>query len=88
MSDIKIYPVPSELAASAHIDAARYKAMYDRSIEDPEGFWAEQAARIDWTRPWDQVLDLSEAPATRWFRGGQLNTCWNALDRHVAAGRG
>ena len=66
----------------------RYADLHRRSLADPAGFWAEQATRIDWIRPWDQVLDLSEAPATRWFRGGQLNSCWNCLDRHVAAGRG
>jgi propionyl-CoA synthetase len=65
-----------------------YDLAYRRSLEDPESFWAEAAGAIDWVRPWDQVLDRSAAPFYRWFVGGELNTCWNALDRHVAAGRG
>ncbi len=59
-----------------------------RSLADPEGFWREAAAAIDWERRWDTILDDSNAPFYRWFRGGRLNTCWNALDRHVENGRG
>jgi propionyl-CoA synthetase len=56
-------------------------------LEDPEGFWAEAAAEIDWVEPWDRVLDDSRTPFYRWFTGGRLNTCYNALDRHVERGR-
>ena len=70
------------MSAAAGIDA-----VYRRSIEDPEGFWAEAAGGIDWDRKWAAVLDDSAAPLYRWFTGGVLNTCHNALDRHVAAGR-
>jgi len=62
--------------------------VYRRSLDRPEEFWAEAAERIDWVKPWDRVLDDSRPPFYRWFAGGQLNMCWNALDRHVAAGRG
>jgi propionyl-CoA synthetase len=65
-----------------------YAETYRRSLADPEGFWTEAAAAIDWERRWDKVLDSSRAPFYRWFSGARLNTCWNALDRHVAAGRG
>jgi propionyl-CoA synthetase len=65
-----------------------YAETYRRSIERPEEFWAEAAAAIDWERRWDRVLDASRSPFYRWFAGARLNTCWNALDRHVAAGRG
>jgi propionyl-CoA synthetase len=58
-----------------------------RSVSDPEGFWGEAAAAIDWVEPWQRVLDDSRAPFFRWFAGGRLNTCWNALDRHVEGGR-
>ncbi len=58
-----------------------------RSLADPEGFWGEAAAAIDWERRWDRVLDDGSKPLYRWFRGGRLNTCWNALDRHVERGR-
>src|SRR5882757_7312192 len=65
-----------------------YAETYRRSIEQPEEFWAEAAEAIDWERRWDRVLDASRAPFSRWFPGARLNTCWNAVDRHVAAGRG
>ena len=65
-----------------------YAETYRRSLERPEEFWAEAAEAIDWERRWDRVLDDSNKPFYRWFSGARLNTCWNALDRHVAAGRG
>ncbi|MCW8908335.1 MAG: AMP-binding protein, partial [Sedimenticola sp.] len=64
-----------------------YEEIYARSMEDPEGFWGEQAEAIDWYKPWDKVLDDSRKPFYRWFAGGELNTCYNALDRHVEKGR-
>ncbi len=64
-----------------------YENEYARSMEDPEGFWAEAAAEIDWYKPWDKVLDDSNKPFYRWFQGGELNTCYNAVDRHVEKGR-
>ena len=66
---------------------ANYQETYRRSIERPEEFWAEAAEAIDWERRWDLVLDESRAPFYRWFPGARLNTCWNALDRHVERGR-
>ncbi|MGD8606232.1 MAG: propionyl-CoA synthetase [Myxococcales bacterium] len=57
--------------------------MRRRSLEDPEGFWGEAAEGIDWITRWDRVLDDSNPPFYRWFEGAQLNTCYNALDRHV-----
>jgi propionyl-CoA synthetase len=65
----------------------RYEESYRRSLEDPDDFWAEAAAAIDWDEPWERVLDDSRAPFYRWFSGGRLNTCHNALDRNVANGR-
>ena len=64
-----------------------YVETYSRSIERSEEFWAEAAEAIDWEHRWDRVLDVSRPPFYRWFSGAKLNTCWNALDRHVAAGR-
>jgi len=68
--------------------ASRYDETYRRSMADPEGFWADAAGAIAWDRRWDTVLDTSRPPFARWFVGARLNTCFNALDRHVAAGRG
>jgi propionyl-CoA synthetase len=65
----------------------RFDEVYRRSLEEPEAFWAEAAAEIDWDEPWEHVLDDSRAPFYRWFTGGRLNTCHNALDRHVDGGR-
>jgi propionyl-CoA synthetase len=65
----------------------KYRAVHARSLKDPEGFWAEQAATIDWSRRWDKVLDASAPPFYRWFAGAELNACHNALDRHVEGGR-
>jgi propionyl-CoA synthetase len=64
-----------------------YRRAYRRSIEDPSGFWSEAAAGVDWIRKARRVLDDDRPPFYRWFPGGVLNTCYNALDRHVIAGR-
>ncbi len=64
------------------------EVAHARSLADPAGFWGEAAALVDWVTPPETVLDDSAAPLYRWYPGGQLNTCANALDRHVAAGRG
>ncbi|WP_286202773.1 propionate--CoA ligase [Burkholderia sp. THE68] len=62
-----------------------YREAYRRSIEEPEAFWAEQARRIHWQTPFDQVLDRSRPPFARWFVGGRTNLCHNAVDRHLAS---
>ena len=85
MSDVKIHPVPADVAANAHINAEKYDEMYKRSIDDPEGFWGEAAEAISWYRKWDQVLDQSDSPFYRWFSGGQTNTCYNASCIHQKA---
>ena len=65
----------------------RYEEAFSRSINDPEGFWGEAAEAIHWYKKWDKVLDDSNKPFYRWFTGGIVNTCYNALDRHVEGGR-
>jgi len=64
-----------------------YDEAYSRSLEDPEGFWADAASGIDWNKTWDKVFDDSNPPFYRWFVGAECNTCYNAVDRHVEAGR-
>jgi propionyl-CoA synthetase len=66
---------------------SRYDEVYNRSISDPEAFWAEAAEDVSWYKKWDKVLDDSDAPYYRWFTGGKVNTCYNALDVHVEGGR-
>ena len=67
---------------------SRYENVYSRSLREPEVFWAEAAEAVDWDRRWNKVLDSSTPPFHRWFTGAMVNTCHNALDRHVDAGRG
>jgi non-ribosomal peptide synthetase component F len=66
---------------------ARYRADVDRAARDPEQFWAEQARALEWATPFTRVLDDSQAPFFRWFEGGKLNLCANAVDRHAAGPR-
>ena len=84
------YPVPDAIACSAHIDAETYASWYDRSVTDPEGFWAEHGRRLDWIRPYTRVkdVDYGTGPGSevriRWFEDGQLNVAANCIDRHLA----
>ena len=75
---------PAELAAHANVTAEAYAA----AERDPEGFWAEQAGRLDWATPWERVLNWDDPPFAKWFEGGRLNAAYNCVDRHVEAGRG
>ena len=87
-----LYPPPADFQQRARVRSAEdYEAMYRRSLEDNEGFWREQAERIDWFEPFETVKDVafgSEETHIRWYVGGTTNACHNALDRHVEAGRG
>lgn len=85
MSDIKTYPVPADAAQNAWIDNSTYKNMYKRSVEDPVGFWAEQADEfLHWFKKWDTVMDCDYHKADiKWFTGGKLNVSYNCLDRHL-----
>ncbi|HHJ15760.1 MAG TPA: acetate--CoA ligase [Gammaproteobacteria bacterium] len=85
MSEEKVYPVPADFAASAHIDAERYREMYRQSVDDPETFWAEQADRfISWYKPWNKVMDWDfHKGDIRWFEGAELNVSYNCIDRHL-----
>ncbi len=85
MSDVKIYDVKPDIAASAHITAETYKFMYQRSINEPEAFWAEQAEQfLVWSKRWDTVMDYDYPKGyIRWFEGGKLNVSVNCIDRHL-----
>src|SRR3954464_6985247 len=67
-------------------DNSRYHQVHARSLADPEGFWGEAAREIDWIEPATQVFDPTIGLYGRWFAGAVVNTCYNALDRHVATG--
>ncbi|EPY00696.1 acetate--CoA ligase [Magnetospirillum fulvum] len=81
-----VYSIPAEIAKSAWIDQQKYTEWYERSIKDPEGFWAEQGKRLDWIKPFTQVKDVSFTGDVhiRWFQDGTLNVAANCLDRHLA----
>ena len=81
-----VIPVSPDWAKRAWIDSAKYKAMYDRSVKDPEGFWGEQGKRIDWIKPFTKVKDTSFTGQVhvRWYYDGTLNASANCLDRHLA----
>ena len=85
MSDQKVYPVTPEVAAQAHIDNDKYLAMYQRSVSDPEGFWAEQADEfVTWFSKWDRVADWDfRSGHIKFFEGATLNVSYNCLDRHL-----
>jgi acetyl-CoA synthetase len=80
-----VFPVSAALAKSAWADEAKYKAMYARSIKDPEGFWGEHGKRLDWIKPYTKVKDVSYSGDVhiRWFYDGTLNVSANCLDRHL-----
>jgi len=81
----QVFPVPESWAKSAHCDNDKYLKMYEQSIKDPEGFWSEQAKRIDWFKPWTKVKESSfEGDVQiKWFLDGKLNVSYNCLDRHL-----
>ncbi|HYV72306.1 MAG TPA: acetate--CoA ligase [Pseudolabrys sp.] len=86
MSD-KIYDVPADWRKRAYVDEAKYKEMYARSVKDPNGFWGEQAKRLDWIKPFSKVKNTSYDPSNvsiKWFEDGTLNVCHNCVDRHLA----
>ena len=85
-----VYKPNAEFSKGAWIsDLDQYRKLYDRSIQDPEGFWGEIAERITWTKKWDTVRNFNFVKADiKWFEGGKLNVAYNCLDRHVEAGHG
>jgi acetyl-CoA synthetase len=79
----RVFPPPAEFAAQAHVKSlAEYEALYRRSIQDPEKFWAEVAAELHWFAPWTSVLEWN-LPWAKWFVGGKINLCYNCVDRHA-----
>ena len=90
LNDIKVFKPNYRDAEKAHIpNMNAYQEMYDKSVKDPDGFWAEQAERLDWIKKWDTVSnnDFTKAKIS-WFEGGKLNVSYNCLDRHIEAGFG
>src|ERR1700691_2000663 len=87
LREVRVFPPPAEFAAHAHVKSLeQYEALYRRSIQDPEGFWAEIASELHWFAPWTRVLDW-RPPLARWFVGGKINLCYNCVDRHALSDR-
>ncbi|WP_076408267.1 propionyl-CoA synthetase [Shewanella sp. UCD-KL12] len=78
----------SDYEEGSKLNLARHKALYQHAIDNPQAFWSDAAQSISWNKPWEKVLDSSQAPLYSWFEGAELNTCYNAVDRHVEQGRG
>ena len=89
MSESVFLPT-AEAAAGAHVSSLdQYRELYDRSINDPEGFWTEHAERLHWFEPWHTLREWDYHKAEiGWFLGGKLNACYNCVDRHVEDGHG
>jgi acetyl-CoA synthetase len=88
LHELRVIPPPVEFAAQAHIRSlADYEALYKRSIDDPEEFWAAAAGELHWFEPWQKVLEWNE-PWAKWFVGGKMNLAYNCLDLQVERGRG
>src|SRR5215218_9281218 len=84
--DEEVFEPPGEFRENALISD---ESVYEEAARDPEGYWAKQSEELlDWAEPWETALDESDAPFYKWFVGGKLNACHQALDRHVEAGRG
>lgn len=86
MAENELFPVAADWARRAWADAGKYQAMYDKSVSDPEGFWAEHGKRVDWIKPFTKVKDVSfdkKDLHIRWFHDGQLNVSANCIDRHL-----
>ncbi len=86
LKETRLFPPTPEFTARAHVKAEDYERLARRGREDPEGFWADQAQRLHWFRPWDKTLVWNE-PFAQWFVGGQINASDNCLDRHLAGPR-
>ena len=85
--DKNLYPVPEGTKERTLVNEAQYDEMYARSVDDNEGFWADQAKRVDWIKPFTKVKDVSFAKDDlhiRWYEDGTLNVCYNCVDRHLA----
>ena len=87
MSHAEVFPVPEAVAQASHCDNAKYQAMYRRSIDDPDGFWREQAERVDWIKFPTRIkdVDFKDDARVRWFEDGVLNVSANCIDRHLRA---
>ena len=83
LEESRTFPPPGEFHRQANAADA---GIYERAARDPEEFWAEQAKRLDWFAPWQQVLDW-KAPWAKWFVGGKLNVAYNCVDRHAHSAR-
>jgi acetyl-CoA synthetase len=83
----RLFPPAPEFSAMAHVQSLeQYEAIYKQSIDDPEAFWASVAGDLHWFKPWQKVLEWN-LPSARWFVGGQLNLCYNCVDRHALDAR-
>ena len=88
LKETRLFPPPADFVARAHVKSrADYERLWQRAKDDPEGFWAEQAKRIHWTKPFSKVKNTSFGPGNvsiKWFEDGVTNVAYNCIDRHLA----
>ena len=87
MTETSVYPVPTDFAAQANLSPEKYREMYAASIADPDAFWGEHGKRLDWSKPYTTVKDVSWDKSdlhVRWYSDGELNVAYNCIDRHLA----
>ena len=89
LNEHRVFTPAATFSGQAHVKSMEdYEAIYQKSVADPESWWAEQAGHLHWQQPWNQILDWSNPPFAQWFLGGKINVAENCLDRHVTAGKG
>src|SRR5947209_16809 len=87
LKEKRLFPPSAEFAAAAQVKSlAEYERLWQQAKDDPEKFWADQAKELHWFKRWDKVLVWNE-PFAKWFVGGQINVCYNCLDRHLTGPR-
>ena len=87
MFEVHTFPVPEDAKARALVTKDQYQEMYKKSVEDPEGFWAEQGKRLDWIKPYSKIKNVNfmvPDVSIKWFEDGTLNASVNCIDRHLA----
>ena len=89
LNEHRVFTPSATFSGQAHVKSMEdYEAIYQKSVADPESWWAQQAGHLHWQQPWNQILDWSNPPFAQWFLGGKINVSENCLDRHVTAGKG
>jgi acetyl-CoA synthetase len=87
LQEKRVFPPPTELSKKAYVKSMNeYMKLWERSVKDPSGFWADMATNVEWHKKWDKVL-VGKFPDGKWFVGGKLNVCYNCIDKQIKSGK-